>query len=610
MNSIHANGVKDKSLPFWQQSVEHLANLWPKKKSGRAAAYMALAGVLLRRDVPISEVESVLAALAAATGETNPGQHLRAVKATAQKLDAGEAATGMPRLCKLLGPECEAVINGLLGSLGLPQLDTEAHFTDSGNAQRLVHLHGRDLRYCHLWKQWLVWDGQRWKRDDTGAIVRCANKTIAAMAQQGARQFEEISQAVGKNEGGTEQPETVALKKKLEAAKRLMAHAIRSENANRIEAMMKLARSIVPIPVLHDQLNQNVWLLNCPNGTLDLKTGLLREHRREDLLTSLCPTPYRPDADCPTWKRFMEAVFEGDRELIAFMQQTLGLCLTGDVTEQALFILHGNGANGKSTLTNAIQGVIGNDYVMKAPTNFLLAGRGESHPTERADLFGCRLAICSETPQGRRLDESLVKEWTGGEPVRARRMNENFWEFAPTHKIFISTNYKPAIKGDDNGIWRRVRLIPFEVAFWNPDEPARPGESRPEHLKQDKRLGDKLRAEFSGILAWCVQGCLDWQHDGFRIPEKVRAATKEYRESEDVFASFMAECCTVGEGTVRANDLYARFKKWCEGRGENAPGYRSFGQSMTQQGFGRKKSNGVVYHGICLREENNRSPEP
>jgi putative DNA primase/helicase len=368
--------------------------------------------------------------------------------------------------------------------------------------------------------------------------------------------------------------------------------------------MLELARSEPGIAVLPDQLDRDPWLVNCVNGTLDLRDGKLRGHRREDYLTKLCPTPFDPEAACPAWERFLLAIFRQDGELIRFVQRLLGRALSGDVSEQILPIFWGGGANGKSTLVNAIMRVMGPDYAMKASPDLLMSRRGERHPTELADLFGMRLVVASETHQGRRLDEALIKDMTSGERIRARRMREDFWEFDPTHKIILLTNHKPAVTGTDTGIWRRLRLVPFEETFWDPEDPNNHGKDLPEALRQDKTLPERLQTEARGILAWLVRGCSNWLDDGLTLPDKVRVATADYRVAEDRLQHFLGECCLVGPNyRCRAATLYARYRKWCEDGGEESPKQRVFGEAMTERGFGRTTSNGTWYLGVTVRQE-------
>jgi putative DNA primase/helicase len=395
-------------------------------------------------------------------------------------------------------------------------------------------------------------------------------------------------------------------KGRLAQANKVLKWALESESASRINAMLDLARSEPGVPILPEQMNGDQWLFNCPNGTLDLRTGELREHRRHDYLTKMCPTPYRADAACAAWLRFLGAVFpndddEPDTELITFMQRLLGRCLTGDVTEQILPIFWGGGGNGKSTLVNAVLETVGGDYGMKANAGLLMASRGERHPTELAQLFGLRLVVASETSKGRSLNEELVKDLTGGEPIRARRMKEDFWEFKPTHKVILLTNNKPRVAGTDEGIWRRLRLVPFTATFWDPNDPAKVAANLPESLRQDKQLGDRLAAEREGILAWLVRGCLDWQREGLTLPEKVRAATNSYREGEDLLARWISERCVTGPNyRCNATALYDNFCGWCKRAGEESMSLTSFGDALTDKGYEKKKIGTVWRLGIAL----------
>jgi putative DNA primase/helicase len=235
--------------------------------------------------------------------------------------------------------------------------------------------------------------------------------------------------------------------------------------------------------------------------------------------------------------------------------------------------------------------------------------RGESHPTEKADLFGKRLVVGIETEEGRRLAESLVKDLTGGDRLRARRMREDFWEFAPTHKVVLCTNHKPTITGDDHAIWRRIRLIPFTVPFWNPDVPGAAYSGRPEELRQDKGLREKLDAELPGILAWCLRGCLEWQANkqtnGLQTPVEVMAATREYRDEQDVIGQFIAECCQVGSKDYRgkASDLYAAFQIWAADNDGTRWTQRKFGIRLGERGFQRYTNDGVRYEGVALNHD-------
>src|SRR5215218_4665651 len=332
------------------------------------------------------------------------------------------------------------------------------NLTDLGNAERFIARHGADVRYCYAWSRWIVWAGSRWERDETGRAHRLAKETVRGIYQEAAGAEDE------------------------DRRKALAKHAARSEAEAKIRAMLELAKS--EVPASPDEFDSAPWLLNAPNGTLDLRTGELREHRREGLLTKMAGADYHPNAEAPLWAATLERVLPSPA-LRTFFKKLCGYSITGDVSEHILAVLYGTGANGKSTILNALLAAV-HDYGMQAAPDLLVAKKG-SHPTEVADLFGKRLVASIEVEDGRRLAESLVKQLTGGDKVRARRMRQDFWQFDPTHKVFMAVNHKPEVRGTDTAIWRRIRLIPFT-------ETIPPGE-------QDKKLPEKLRGELSGILA-------------------------------------------------------------------------------------------------------------
>lgn len=462
----------------------------------------------------------------------------------------------------------------------------DVHLTDRGNAIRLVRQHGADLRYCHPWEEWLCWDGSYWRADDTGEASRRAKQVVAAL-------FREATAAMmaGSIPGSADVVERQARLKQLQ---QVQAWALKSEAAARLNAILDVARSEPGIPVLAADFDRDGMLFNCRNGTVDLRTGKLREHRREDLITRLCPVEFHPKAECTTWLRFLEDVFPApdgkgpDFDVIDYLQRLCGYFLTGDVSEHVLPVWHGCGGNGKGVLLNTLLKVMGEGYACAASPDLLMTRRGERHPTEIATLYRKRLVVCQETAQGCPLNEALVKWLTGGDRLQARRMREDLWEFDPTHKAVLVSNYKPEIRGTDGGIWRRIHLVPFEVTFTGD--------------KKDTKLPEKLLAELPGILAWMVRGCLEWQRHGLKTPQKVLAATKEYREEEDVVGQFLAERCTRGELlSVKASLLYDAFKRWQEQAGESkVTSQKAFGTAMTRQGFTRKNTNGTVYEGLRL----------
>ena len=440
--------------------------------------------------------------------------------------------------------------------------------TERANSRRFLKQFGDKVRFCHAWGKWLVWDNARWRIDDGGAVMRLAMATA----------------------------DSVWLDAKEHLTKDVVDFAVATSGHGKLSAMLKLAAADVSVAV--DDLDANPWLLNCPNGTLDLRTGELRPHRREDNLTKLCPTNYTPDAGSYCWDGFLEGVFDGPT--IDFMQKFLGYCLTGDVSEQILAVFYGIGSNGKSTLLNAIQHTLGTDFSPAAPPSLLMEKKTETHPTELAGLFGKRLVIAQETNAGARLAEATVKSLTGGDIISARRMREDFWQFSPTHKLILCTNHKPRVKGTDHAIWRRLVLILFGRKFWSADK----AETGPDDLKQDKTLPAKLKAEAEGILAWMVQGCLDWKRGGLQIPDSVRAATEEYRNESDTLGRFVAESClTMPSVRVKFSILYGELEKWCHDGGDNLPAKRFVGSWLKENGFKDHTNNGRWYLGIGLKAE-------
>jgi len=421
------------------------------------------------------------------------------------------------------------------------------HLTDLGNAERLVARHGADLRFCHPWARWLVWDGRRWAIDDAGEVKRRAKETVRAI-------YAEAAQAMDENE-----------------RKARANWAMRSESRHRLDAMIALAQSEPAIPVLPDDLDADRWLLTVGNGTLDLRTGKLRPHVRDDMITHLVEVDYDPHAQAPLWQDFLTRVMDGNDDLSAFLQRAVGYSLTGDIGERVLFFLYGCGANGKSTFLEIIRAVAG-DYGLRTPTETLLAKRDGTIPNDVARLKGARLVTAAEAEEGKRLAEALVKDLTGGDTISARFMRAEWFDFRPQCKIWLATNHKPTVWGTDKAVWDRIKLIPFTVTI--PED------------EQDKRLLEKLKAELTGILAWAVRGCLEWQRNGLGVPSEVKEATASYRDEMDVLGAFIADRCELSPTAWEtAKDIYDAYKDWCEANGEKPIGKRAFGLRLGERGL-------------------------
>lgn len=374
--------------------------------------------------------------------------------------------------------------------------------TDTGNAARLVARFGQDIKYVPEWGAFLIWDETGWVTDTGGMrVMKLAQRTVAAIDE----------------EARMEEPESP---KRAMYLKWRMA----SESRARLEAMVSLVKAHVTIH--HEELDVHPYLLNCANGTVNLRTGRLQKHRREDLLTKTTKVFYRKGARAPLWERFLRQVVP-DRATRDFLQRMAGYAATGDVSERMFAILHGKGRNGKSLLLHMLKRAIGG-YAGVAAPELLMLNKGTSHPTDVADLYGVRLAIANEVKKGRTFDEEQVKRLTGGDVLKARRMREDFWEFNPTHKIILAANHTPNVHDASDSFWDRVALIPFETRITD--------------AQVDRGLLEKLSKELPGILAWIVRGAVLWQRAGLIRPKNIETATREYRTGEDRVGQFFASC--------------------------------------------------------------------
>jgi putative DNA primase/helicase len=457
----------------------------------------------------------------------------------------------------------------------------DIHLTDLGNARRVVERHGQDLRYVHPWRHWYVWDGKRWRQDQTAEAVRRVKETQDSLHRWAVEQLGQLDRIADRKEQAD-------LAKALNA---VLRHTLKWEDARAIGRCLELMRSEPDVPVLPGDLDADPWLLNVLNGTIDLRTGQLRPHRRDDLITKLAPVIYDPDARCPLWQRSLDRWMGGSKGLTTYLQRVVGYGLTGDVSEQVLWLLYGSGANGKSTFLLILLAMLG-DYGMQAVADLLMTRKHEAHPTERADLFGKRLVATIETEEGKRLAEALMKQLTGGDKVRARKMRQDFFEFSPTHKIILAANHKPVIRGTDYAVWRRIKLVPFTVTI--PD-----GE-------KDRQLPEKLKTELSGILAWAVAGCLDWHRHGMAEPDEVRQATSSYQREQDVICAFITECCDCkAEAKVKVSALYEAYGRWSGDKFMTQP---AFNEKLRGKGYESRRGHGGSYfwYGLTLDQDGPR----
>jgi putative DNA primase/helicase len=434
--------------------------------------------------------------------------------------------------------------------------------TELGYARRFIAVYGDRVRHVPAWRRWLVWDGARWTHDVTGQTARWM-KIIARRLTLDAAALVDGDQR-----------------------RAALREAKRGESSAGVTGALTLASTEPELAVVHEDLDADPFLLNCRNGTLDLRTGQLRAHDPGDLLTKVAGAAYHPDGAGEAFDRFLVDV-QPDPDMRAFLARLLGHALEGRQAVHVLPIFWGDGANGKSTLIDAVVGTLG-DYASPAAAGLLTARSFDPHPTETADLFGRRLAVLHETDAGRRLAEGTVKRLTGGDRIKARRMREDFWEFDPSHTFVMLTNHKPVVRGSDEGIWRRLKLVPFSVVI-------------PE-ARRDEHLGARLAGEADAILAWLVAGYRDWQANGLGEPQQVTDATAEYRNESDAIGRFIAERCLLSTTySTRSQYLYNAWCAWCHQEGEEAGSNKAFTGALTERGFDAKRTNvGAVILGVGL----------
>ncbi len=451
--------------------------------------------------------------------------------------------------------------------------------TELGNGRRLARKLSGRLHHVISWKAPIMYDGVVWQREGAEIELTAEMKKIVEY---------DLSMELGRllSNPNLEKDRREFL---LEQGQRFIKA---SSKKNAIQAAIFLAQSEDRVPISHETLDSDQWLLNTPSATIDLRTGKARNNDPADLITQVTAVSWDPEATCPTWERVVGEVFAQNESLIEFFQRAVGYSLTGMTSERCFFFAYGGGRNGKTTVISTVQKLLGS-YAAQITTELLMMQRNQVHPTEVCDLHAKRLAVASETEEGRRMAESLVKALTGGEDaMKGRRMHQDFWSFRPTHKLWLSGNHKPQITGTDDAIWDRVKLIPFNVRF---DQP-------------DKSLPQKLEAELPGILNWAIEGCLKWQRDGLGEPEEVRAAVSEYRHEQDWFSAFIAERCEPSKGGVQASELFAALTDYCETHDidmeKNRINKTSFGRKLTHAGYPAEKAAGVVYRcGIDLKPQ-------
>ena len=429
-----------------------------------------------------------------------------------------------------------------------------------GNAERIAYEYGHVIRFVGDTGHWYLWDGKRWKVDRAMQIERIANKVLRELEKSDNELEVKWARSCGK----------------------------RNIRMNSIKDLMPL------VPAEREEFDRHKYLFNVDNGVINLRDGKLQQHDRELRLSKISNVPFDEKAECPTWLNFLDQIFKGDKDLIDYMQRLIGYSLTGDISEQGMYFLVGGGSNGKSTFVNTVKNLMG-DYGLQTKSDTFIKKKDQGANNDIARLASARFVSAVESEEGEKLQESLVKTITGGEPILARFLRQEFFEFIPEFKVFFTTNHKPIIGGVDEGIWRRVKIIPFTLNL-KPHE-------------RDKKLEEKLSLEMSGILNWALEGCLKWQQSGLKEPKVVVDATGSYKEEMDILAPFLSQICYTDEPKneairIEAQELYQVYDSWCFKSGERRIGNRSFYRMLETKGFGKTKGTGnkVFLTGITLNE--------
>jgi putative DNA primase/helicase len=502
----------------------------------RNAVLMRFAGLLRRQGLGREQIESILA-------KTNE-------EITSEPLDAAEVAD-IAKSVSRYQPSDQAAM--------------AASLTDTGNADRFVAMWHHTVKYVPEWKKWMMWDSGRWLPDDVQNIIELAKTTARSILAEAAGLADRELQGL------------------------VAKHALQSQRLERLRAMVKLAESMPEIIVRATDLDKDVMLFGVQNGVIDLKSGALRPAKPADYITRQAPVIFDSSADCQVFKRFLSAVSGNKEELVGYLQRIMGYGLTGATTEDCLFFFYGAGANGKSTLLNVIKELLGPDYCKQTAADTLMArAKGGAPTNDIARLEGARVALSNEVEEGSRLAETLIKQLTGRDPIAVRYLYKEFFEFVPQFKIIIAGNHQPVVRGEDTGIWRRLKIVPFEVTI--------PLEQR------DHTLPDKLRAELPGILNFAIQGCLRWQANGLQAPKEVEQAISEYKSEMDILGQWIEENCEVDASKrISASGAYSDYHGWAIRNGYQVLSANAFGRRLKNRHEKTKTREGGFYIGLTLK---------
>jgi putative DNA primase/helicase len=482
------------------------------------------------------------------------------------------------------------------GSKALDEtLEKLPRLTDSGNVARLAALHGQDLRYCWVTRTFYWWDGTRWLPDTHGKVDWWIRDVAHHLYQMAAdfhiRAASFNNRAAAESDADQSKHLADGALKMGNLAEAYTKWAKNSESSERMAAMARWVRSEPGITVQPEQLDEDPWVVNCLNGTIDLRTGQLREHRREDLITHVLPFEYDPDARLSLWDQVLERV-QPDPQMRGFLQRAAGYTLAGVTTEEKLFFCYGDGSTGKSTVLQALASTLGSYAATADFETFLQKDRSSGHSADIARLARKRMVLGIEVDEGKKLAEALVKQITGGDIITASHKYQEAFEFRASFSLWLAANHRPRIRADDNAMWRRVLQVPFDVVI--PEEERDP---------QVKATLTNPRVAGPAILAWMVQGCLDWQVVGLRPPEAVVEATAQYRREMSPVTDFVENRVVVQEGARAGNtDTYKEYQQWAADNGIRYPlTQKAFTQAMKALGFQQvRNKQGRYWDGLGL----------
>jgi putative DNA primase/helicase len=445
--------------------------------------------------------------------------------------------------------------------------------TDLGNSQRFIDEIGHKVRYCQEQKCWYIWNGKKWNEDKKNEIQELAKETVKEMYKK--------AKAISDPE----------------IRKASLKHAQKSQGRRSIQNMISMSSSDRSINVNAEDLDTDNWLLNIENGTIDLKTGKLLPHDPNHLISKITNIEFDENAECPKWMDFLDYIFSGDMELIGYMQKLTGYCLTGSIKQQILPILYGNGNNGKTTFMQVLEGLLG-EYCIYADVSSFAVSNSSNIRNDLARMKGSRLILTSEFEHNQHISEATVKSVTGGEKIPCRYLYGEYFEYRPTGKIMMATNYKPLIKGTDKGIWRRIHFIPFLVQIAERD--------------RKENYHEELLEELPGILNWALEGCLQWQKEGLKKPPAVEDATTEYRKDMDDLADFLDTCCeSASNAKIHSSDIFKAYTDWAmENSIKNPLSQRAFSKELELRGYKKKRDGkGIFWENIRLKDDSHSNSD-